>query len=280
MFLISRGRGAPQATHKAQTDYSDLIALFHEIDEKQKQLLSLHDLAHALGTNERLARICHAENVGPIAASAIASKLFASMDADDNGYITVEEFVRGCARLDGRPEPPHEKHFVPLDGALVDALASGVHTAVHEATTVAGGVTGVFNDATAQMRRKLFPANSGSSKREGRAESKLLALKQVLRAEVVDSTEEKLAKAKGDDAALAALYYSQLVHVIDQVRRLAATDGDDGSEDETSLQVEVLQLRRELAETKLRLAEAMSQSFEDRKSLADLRAAPKSGRLW
>ena len=70
-----------------------------------------------------------------------------------------------------------------------------------------------------------------------------------------------------------------------QARRLAASESgeDAGCEEEARLEVEVLQLRREVAETKVRLAELTEQSFADKRELAALRAASKKGsgaRFW
>ena len=99
---------------------------------------------------------------------------------------------------------------------------------------------------------------------------------------MVSTTEEVLARAHGSDAHVSALCRSQLHRVLDHVRRLAASETGEEvrCEAETPLEVEVLQLRRELAEAKVQLAELTAQSFADKKELASLRATSKSGRFW
>lgn len=76
-----------------------------------------------------------------------------------------------CAMLEGRPEPPQERHssFAVDAGSLV----------MNEASMIAGGMSGVLMDATAHIKRRVFRSNSATSKNDAKDESKLFALKQV-----------------------------------------------------------------------------------------------------
>ena len=98
------------------------------------------------------------------------------------------------------------------------------------------------------------------------AESRVSTLQHRLRVEVLQSTEEVLesAGAVKHPSELAKIYLRQLQQVLDQVDRIAYDDGGQvgGGGGITSLEAEVLQLRRDLATCKVELAELTCEKAE------------------
>lgn len=120
---------------------------------------------------------------------------------------------------------------------------------------------------------------------------------------MIESSERVIVQArvaKLDPSEEATLFRSQLMHVLDtvrdsraragqpasprsrlshaieplmlsplsQVRRMVGNEDEACCDEDVVLKVELLQLRRSLAETKLRLAELTAESFADKKALA------------
>ena len=98
------------------------------------------------------------------------------------------------------------------------------------------------------------------------AESRVSTLQHRLRVEVLQSTEEVLesAGAVKHPSELAKIYLRQLQQVLDQVDRIAYDDGGQvgGGGGISSLEAEVLQLRRDLATCKVELAELTCEKAE------------------
>jgi len=173
----------------------------------------------------------------------------------------------------------------PQPGVAARAMLAAVAAKMQGTVSV---VRDAASDAVSQVPR---PHHAASPPAEGR----WAVVRQMLRADVLETTDELLARATrvADADERAALYRAQLLHVTDHIRRLTAEEdgdhgggggpgghggsnhggggaggggggggGSGGGAAEMSLDAEVLWLRKELSLAKLELAEAAGQRDE------------------
>ena len=272
-----------------------LKALFKQLDTDRSGALSLQELGKALQTNREFAVLMGASGDGdkplsPLAANLIATNLRKVADrelGDCDGEVSELEFVRLCRSL----VPSERLGELPAAAAAATAPAQELATngsggcgssagsggGGGKAASVAGSggrrgkipTCGLFSSSASQSR-------SAAAASARTAEGRLGALQKLLHEDVVSSLEALLetASAEPDDAAKAALYHRGVCDVLSACRRLADTSsttadaegggggGSSGSADPNGCSaeaLEVMSLRRDLATTKVALAEAMGE---------------------
>ena len=247
-----RGSCAPGASD------ADLIALFHELDVNVDGELSINELAKSLQTNREFAAVVTGnpglqKPLNAISANLIAQNLQTIADTelgDCDGAIQPEEFVLLCRRLVGAPasKPPSRR-------SQRESKSEQEKPATQKA--------GFFS----------FGSKAKPPAREGRAEAKLYGLKTMLREDVIGVLEAVLMRAseQADAAGRASMYYEGVCAALVACKRLADTANDasavvasapsagepSGAPSSASTDaLELERLRKELAETKVLLAEA------------------------
>lgn len=233
-------------SHKPQPSelYPQYAALFRRMDSDNSGELSLEEIRTALVKDEDFARATGAPTtLTRLAATAVAANIIDG--ADDSESVAINEFVAWLVLCNGQAQD-----------ALLEQAASAAEA----------------SGSGARDRVAYLPGHSKRAERRAAwaaDETRWEAVRQMLREDVLSTTEELLARtaAVTNQAELAGLYRSQLLHTTDQVRRLVAgdTDSTDSSRagdsrraapGEPALDAELLWLRKELSLTKLELAQA------------------------
>ena len=223
-------------------------ALFRELDLNGNGSLSYNELRTAIVNNPEFARLATSADRGPhkkissLAAGHIAKNLQSVFDdeyGDGDGELDMDEFIMMMRQLSDR-----------LSGETQDAvgaLPAQPSKPAPPSSRSKFSVSGMFG-------------GGGKHAAAGRAEAQLAAIQTVLRDEIVVGLEERLAQAdalRGADIpprASETAYREGLLVAIDACRQLLG-EQRHGSGDEAAAELELLQLRRSLAETKVRLAE-------------------------
>ena len=150
----------------------------------------------------------------------------------------------------------------PPSAALSNSEGGGGHYGGHYRSVTSSGKGKAESSRVAELSQLM----AGAAADARQAESRLATLQFRLRTEVIESVETSLQTAAGlkksDEQAKA--YHKLLIHTLDQVQRIASDDGGSlrGGGGVAPLEAEVLQLRRELADSKVEVARLQGEREE------------------
>ena len=150
----------------------------------------------------------------------------------------------------------------PPSAALSNSESGGGHYSGNYRSVSSSGKGKAESSRVAELSQLI----AGAAADARQAESRLATLQFRLRTEVIESVETSLQTAAGlrkpDEQSKA--YHKLLVHTLDQVQRIANDDGGSlrGGGGVAPLEAEVLQLRRELADSKVEVARLQGEREE------------------
>jgi len=230
----ARAHAALEVPRSATGGDDGLRKLFAQIDIDGSGTLSLDEICAALQTNLEFAKVARLSDgrkpVSSIAAALIARNLTTIFDAefgDRSGDICADEFVLLCRRLGGDASPAAARPSKPPEPPPPPAAAK---------------------PSPMSRLSKAFPK---SSSKTHAAEARIASLRQNLADDVIARLEALLSEAR-DAAAFRE-------GVCDALAACKAIHGAiDGGVEAEAEHLELLTLRRDLASTKVELAEAAS----------------------
>lgn len=270
---LAQGSGSHRSSDAPLNPH--LLELFRELDTDNSGSLSIDELSVALRGNSEFARICGAATSGdrplsPLAANLIAQnlrKVFDTEFGDADGSVGPSEFCALCARL------------APVLCAPQATSAAATTPAVREdSSRSAPAVREDSSRGEKSSRLRFFSSSKPAGPRS--PEARLAALQSMLREELIGDLEKLLEGTNRlpDDASKAAAYHRGVCDTLSACRRLldgseqasgtATSDGGggggaaangSGAEQEA---IELHRLRRDLASTKVALAESESEKEE------------------
>jgi len=183
---------------------------------------------------------------------------------------TLSAATAGSSMADGAPSEAGDSEASQESAALTHEALSA-YDAAHDVRGVRGtharhaapsGRAGARRPDVSQVAQLLADAQADARQ----AESRVQTLQHRLRVEVLQSTEQVLENAGSvkHPTELARMYLRQLQFVLDQVDRIAYDEGGQlgGGGGISSLEAEVLSLRRELCRVKIELAELTGENAE------------------
>ena len=229
----ARAHAALEVPRSATGGDDGLRKLFAQIDIDGSGTLSLDEICAALQTNLEFAKVARLSDgrkpVSSIAAALIARNLTTIFDAefgDRSGDICADEFVLLCRRLGGDASPAAARPSKPPEPPPPAAA----------------------KPSPMSRLSKAFPKSSSKTQA---AEARIAALRQNLADDVISRLEALLSEAR-DAAAFRE-------GVCDALAACKAIHGAiDGGVEAEAEHLELLTLRRDLASTKVELAEAAS----------------------
>lgn len=257
-----------------------LIALFHELDDDGNGTLSVQELGKALQTNQEFAKLMGVASeagrpVNALAAGLIAQNLRRIFDeecGDSDGLVSPEEFCSVVRKL----APASYGANAP---ASTSAAASARPPTI-EAQSSSSSSSGTKESSKA--KRSFFSSGGKKNAAAEAAEARLSALQRMLREEVVGGLEAVLERSRNspDDAARRAAYHEGVCDVLSAAKRLLdmeSAPSENGPAEPGSAEAEALELlalRREVAETKIRLAESESSRAGVERELSLIKSPP------
>ena len=279
---IAAARAAPPPLSAAD---ERLIALFHELDEDGNGTLSVQELGKALQTNQEFAKLMGVASeagrpVNALAAGLIAQNLrriFDEENGDSDGLVSPEEFCAVVRKL----APASYGANAPAS-ASVAASTKDARPPSLEAQSSASASAATKESRT--PKRSFFSSSGKKNAAAEAAEARLSALQRMLREEVVGGLEGVLERSRDalDDAARVATYHEGVCDVLSACKRLLDIESapaesgpaEPGSAEADAL--ELLALRREIAETKIRLAESESSRAGVERELSLVKSPPSA----